>query len=281
MLRAILEGKAGRFSFDGESVTSWRDIFNQREDLLTAVFFGRLRYLSQEGEDKVLALLLGEEAQKSLGEIQEMAFWPKLPVSNIENRTFVEPDVLIICENAAILIEVKPPMWGYQSEEQWRNEIKSLVQQKEDEDSEWDVPGTIHFLALGRNANIWQSHVASLEGDYSSEGLRIHMKEWEAVHHGIYQLFNTEMGRDAAVYADWLEAFALFGLIERPLPLSDLLTLQAKISNNWHQLFADPVVPNDKQTTEAVDWLSIATLASKINQLEISLWQSLKLTQTI
>ena len=129
MLAAILKGKAGRVSINNENPQSWREIFRQREDLLTAVFFSRIRYLSEEGERKVMGFLIGEESVKTLGAIKELVFWSKLTVKNLEARSFVEPDVLIICENATILVEVKPPFGGMQYEKQWRNEIESLVQQ--------------------------------------------------------------------------------------------------------------------------------------------------------
>jgi|GEM_PF-2814397 len=60
MLQAILHGKAGRIEQDGESI-SWRDAFKRREDLLTAVFFGRVPHLSDDALGAVLRFLLGDD----------------------------------------------------------------------------------------------------------------------------------------------------------------------------------------------------------------------------
>lgn len=73
MLHAVLHGKAGRVTADGED-QSWRELFRNREDLLTATFFGRLRYLSEEGEKKVLALLVGEKLADAFGPVREIIF---------------------------------------------------------------------------------------------------------------------------------------------------------------------------------------------------------------
>ena len=95
MLQAILLGKAGRIETDNGDVQSWREVFKLREDLLTAVFFSRIRYLSEDGERKILSLLVGNNAASQLGAVNEYIFWPKL--SGLEGRSFVEPDILRGC----------------------------------------------------------------------------------------------------------------------------------------------------------------------------------------
>ncbi len=77
MLAAVLHGKAGRISIDGED-QSWREVFRQREDLLTATIFGRFPYLSEQGERDFLNIFLPKEHVDELGDYQETIFWSKL-----------------------------------------------------------------------------------------------------------------------------------------------------------------------------------------------------------
>jgi hypothetical protein len=271
MLKAILEGKAGRIAIDNSVPQSWREVFRLREDLLTAVFFSRLRYLSAEGERKVLALLIGEESAAVLGELKEISFWPQLSVTDLDSRSFVEPDVLIICENAALLIEVKPPFGGIQSLAQWRNEIASLIQQKNN-DTEWDIPDTIHFVALGRNASDWKKQAVELEIYYAEYDLQVHALEWESVNHAVAELLDKEDGRDRAIYGDWLDAFALFGLIDRPQPFASLLPLIGKVSTNWSQFFRLYPTAVKKRLNNGEDWSSLIKFSNKM-KLDIGLWK--------
>ncbi|WP_152986159.1 hypothetical protein [Burkholderia sp. lig30] len=96
MLKAILHGKAGRAVLAGGVEQSWREIFRQREDLLTAAFLGRLAYLSDVGKQRVLKLLTPGFTE-SLGPMKSISFWPRL--TGHAKRSFVEPDVLINYEN--------------------------------------------------------------------------------------------------------------------------------------------------------------------------------------
>lgn len=270
MLKAILNGKAGRVNIGDDLDQSWQEVFRRREDLLTAAFFGRIRYLSLNGERNVLSLLTPPSLKTHPGAIEDISFWPKL--TGIPNRNFVEPDVLIRCENALLLIEVKPPFGGQQLTQQWENEIKSLVLQTHKDNAEWDVPKHIYFVALGNNAPNWRDVAKELQEEYTDYGLIVHAMEWAAINHGIAQLLDVEEGRDRMVYSDWLEAFALFGLVERPLPFSDLLPLREKIPMNWQRQFIDPppatVTPS---LAKDRDWASLLQLTNT-NKLKIELW---------
>lgn len=272
MLKAILNGKAGHISLDNGSSQSWREVFRLREDLLTAVFFGRLQYLSESGAQNVLSLLIGNKPAQSVGGIHEVVFWPKLNVTDLGNRCFVEPDLLILCESAVLLIEVKPPFGGMQSTKQWKNEIDSLVQQFEKDDPEYDIPDVIHFIALGRNSGDWQGEAIKLEIDYNEQNLRIHTVEWEEINDGITQLNDLETGRDRAIFLDWLEAFALFGMIKRPLPFSDLLKLNGSITASWDNFFASQTFQIDLKSDVFEDWSPLVQLMHK-RQLDITSWK--------
>lgn len=268
MLKAILYGKAGRALLAEGIEQSWREIFQQREDLLTATFFGRLMYLSDAGRQRVLKLLT-PDFEEFPGSVKSISFWPRL--TGHTGRSFVEPDVLINCENVAFLIEVKPPFVGQQSFEQWRVEIESLVLQKEKEDSEWNIPDRICFVALGRNVKDWKATAIIFESEYADDGLSVHAIEWDNINHGIAALLEVEEGQDAFVYSDWIEAFSLFGLIDRPAPFDDLLPLARSISSDWPRFFdsAAPVIGGTAK--EGADWSSIMGLVNR-KILGIDLW---------
>lgn len=264
MLKAILKGKAGRVTSEEDSEEqSWRDVFRKREDLLTAVFFSRLRYLSQEGEQKVLALLVGEEHARIFGEVQEIIFWPRLKGHN--GRKYVEPDVLILFEDSLLMIEVKPPFGGDQKENQWDEQIKSLILQRE-----ITIPEKFHFLALGRNTFDAEQSASNLMARYETQGLmKVHNHEWSEICRCIYKLTEDEQGRDQIIYKDWLDAFSLFGLIESPLPFDDLIPLSQPMITDWGVAMRDFEVPVLMPASPLVDWQRLVELAKKM-RLEVT-----------
>lgn len=224
MLTAIANGKAGRIRLPGSADgVSWRDVFKRREDLLTAVFFGRLRYLSDESITSVIGMLIGQYAAESLGQIQECEFWPHL--TGLKERAWVEPDVLLHFENALVLVEVKPPFGGGQYIEQWKAEVHALV--AECLAGERELPERVHFLALGRNSlNAGDYH----ELDFDTRGcfeLHIHTREWEPIVEAIPELIDSASRMDGAIFEDWVSAFELFGIhIESKHVWSDLVVWQ-------------------------------------------------------
>lgn len=233
MLTAIAKGKAGRISIPGSEVSvSWRDVFRRREDLMTAAFFGRMRYLSDNGINRVLGILIGQEAADSLGTILNVEFWPHL--TGLTDRSWVEPDVLLQFESGLLLIEVKPPFGGGQYLKQWQAEVHSLVE--ECRNGERITPDVVHFLALGRND--WTAGKHQPE-DFDTGGcfeLFIHTREWETILAAIPTWTYECLRTDAAVFEDWMLAFELFGLhdelivswddlLERPLPELSLAPL--------------------------------------------------------
>jgi hypothetical protein len=235
MLRAILEGKAGRVELEVGTSQSWREVFQKREDLLTAVFFGRLRYLSIEGEQSVLTLLIGKDLSLAAGPIHKIDFWSKLP---LKNRRHVEPDIIIECENATILVEVKPPFGGEQYAGQWKAEINSLIQDRYAEEAHPEHMKNIHFVALGRNFIGWKAIARKLEADFGNYSLKVHAMEWDQIRDEIAIILKQEDGRDRAVYEDWMEAFALFGMRRKLLPFTEMNEMSTVLSE-WRPLFAD------------------------------------------
>lgn len=215
MLTAILHGKAGQVDID-DQVLSWRELFRKREDLLTSVFFGRLHYLSEHAQTRALALLLGKPLSESLGALQNIEFWPRL--KGLNDRQYVEPDVVLHFDEHLVLVEVKPPFGKGQHKSQWFIEVQALELQNDERKS-------IIFLALGRNVPAWKSEAADLEGEFSAIGLRVVAQEWQVLKDGLNELSETLDARDNRVVADWMEAFSLYGLRDRPKPFATLLPL--------------------------------------------------------
>ncbi len=262
MLTAILHGKAGRVELDGLPV-SWRQLFRKREDLLTAVFFGRLPYLSDEAQEQILALLIGKTLAGEFGQLRDIRFWPKL--DGTEGRKYVEPDVVLEFNEHLLLVEVKPPFGGSQSSQQWRNEIQSLQSNNDDEKN-------IVLLALGRNMPGWRTMAQKLEVEFEELNLRIFCREWHDLLSAISSMRNEAETRDARIYADWFEAFHLFGMITAIAPFSDLLPLcsSAEIFNESFaalQRWA-PKAQNQHKTITYIDWTSLLPLVRELEQEE-------------
>lgn len=251
MLRAILQGKAGRI-VSGEGNHSWRDLFRHREDLLTSVFFSRVPYLSPDAISGVMAALISQQHAEELGALHEIRFWPKLPTG--DGRRFVEPDVLIEFEKATILVEVKPPAGGAQRLLQWKAEIEALLL----DDRRANETGALHFIALGRNVPEWAAWKKQLELAFSTSDLIVHAVEWQAVCTAVTALASTGTSGDKAVFSDWIDAFALYGLVKRARPFDEILGLGAGITHDWKSLYLDyPRLPH------LPDWSPLAELATR------------------
>lgn len=226
MLAAILHGKAAKVSFDGHDV-SWRELFRQREDLLTAGFFGRFSYLSSQKRIEALALLIGDNNAEKLGDIQKIHFWPSLKMNSGSEHGMrrVEPDVIIQCDGGLVMVEVKPP-WERQYLEQWHNELRALLDTvKFNADSEFETHENVHFVALGNSAHLDIQRAFENFETESYFDFMAHQKEWNSIISAISSLPKSGEKNDLAILEDWLSLFALFG-INRPIkPLSSLIKL--------------------------------------------------------
>lgn len=216
MLKAILHNKAGRLSVADEDL-SWRDVFRQREDLLTATVFGRLRYLSTPVQQKILGFLLSESHVP--GEIRHIEFWPRLDVKNVlelKNRRFVEPDIWIRCEHLHVIVEVKPPFGGMQYRDQWAAEILAVNQAKED-----SLP--IVLVALGNVPSgccSTQIQVNLIEIPH-----KVYERNWPSLCYAFFAWLKESEGSDRAIIHDIVSAFELFGLTRPTPPWVDLISL--------------------------------------------------------
>ena len=217
MLTTIIKGKAGRVQLPGSDASlSWREVFRRNEDLLTGVVFGRFRYLSKVALAAVMDSLLDEKPSITLGELREIELWPRL--ERLEGRSFVEPDVLLTFEGAAVLIEVKPPYGGDQYVGQWRAEIQALG--AEYRAKERDPMSAVHFVALGRSLRAQRSgEIEKLQDELHGEfSLTIQCREWEDLIEFVSTWQSAGVASDDAVFDDWMQAFDLFGLVPKASP---------------------------------------------------------------
>lgn len=151
MLHAILNGKARRVSLQNDESQSWRSVFQRYEDLLTAAFWGRISYLSEESLQSFLSSALDVNVSE-WGEFESLTFWPKYDFPDLivgsvrhwinDEDEFAEPNVVMNFTHATLLIEVKPPAGGQQYQQQWCKEIYAWKNSGEDK-------AVLHFLALG------------------------------------------------------------------------------------------------------------------------------------
>lgn len=276
MLTAIAKGKAGRISVPGsEATVSWREVFRRSEDLLTAVFFGRLRYLSDGGISRVIGVLMGQEVADRLGALHDVEFWPHL--TGLKERSWVEPDVLLYFENGLVLVEVKPPFGGEQYLAQWQAQVHSLV--AECRDGERAAPEVVHFLALGRNSRTVAKHKPDMFDTKGCFELFIHTSEWEPILAAIPTWADGCSRADAAVFEDWMRAFELFGLHhELAYTWDELLSWKApSLSLNALSGWPMPKSGLAEQAASApvVELLPWATLLlyAQNNSLESDVWK--------
>lgn len=264
MLHAILHGKAGRVTDELGVDRSWRELFRKREDLLTAVFFGRFRYLSVDGQREVLSLLVSDDLAYRLGPVEDVIFWPRL--KGLVGRSHVEPDLILIFSEAVLLIEVKPPFGGDQNELQWRAQVESLLIQREMDEPLVDVPDEFHFLALGRNMSGSKDRCESLRLAFCQAGLKsVHTQQWSKVCHGVNALSDVSKGSDYAIYIDLIEAFKLFGMIENPLPFIDLIQQCQSHYHEGFRILQEFTKPKFIHSDIDVDWQSLVNMSKQIN----------------
>ncbi len=275
MLKAVTSGKAGRISIPGSDASfSWREAFRQREDLLTAVFFGRLRFLSDERLTQVLGLLIGEDAANGLGKFEEMEFWPHL--SGLKDRSWVEPDVLLHFENATLIVEVKPPFGAGQYLEQWLAEVHAFV--AECANGVREVPKVVHFVALGRIGCSIGKQPASEFDTQDCFQLSVHAQEWESIVAALPE-WSVECSRaDAAVFEDWANVFTLFNLhvLRAQLHWADLLAfnhtlpLSPVILSLMNEVGDNSFMPTTE--SEPREWQSLLVFARN-HPLEPNTWK--------
>ncbi len=136
MLRAILGNKSGRITL-GDASVSVREVYKDREDMLTAAIISRASYLSDISLYNIFSSIF-TDSSNDFSLLTEVEFWPNF-TSSIQQR--VEPDVILHFDWGIMVIEAKRPHDSHQYAEQWIKELESLPLSYRERD--------IYFLSLG------------------------------------------------------------------------------------------------------------------------------------
>lgn len=226
MLHAILNSKARRVDVSDKAAQSWRSVFQNYEDLLTAAFWGRVSYLSETSMHSLLSALLATDIAQ-WGKFESLIFWPKYPFpAEIdhsvrhwvdEKDSFAEPDVVLTFERATLIVEVKPPQGGQQYQKQWCKEIYAWKNSDEAQQA-------LHFFAIGnlpKQANSLFSELKTLFDDVAFYGA-----EWREVRAKMeHPVIGWSTEPDRRIIADCLSALDLYGISEPLRPWQPFLTL--------------------------------------------------------
>ena len=228
MLKAITHSKAGRVSTDnGKQSERWKDIYQQREDLMTAAVFSRFAYLSEELQNQILSAWFDIDVnEKSFYGFEDIIFWPSYKLTEKDKTARrVEPDLLIVFEHCYLLVEVKPPIGGDQYYQQWRNEVCAFLQDSENR-KPTEVEKPLHFLAIGRidqnNAKQW---FYDLKSEFKDKLELCAALRWQPATDHLYKLEQAglvKLKTDKRVLADIFEALALYGLHTKVFQWSEL-----------------------------------------------------------
>ncbi len=220
MLNAIIHGKAGRIHIEKDTESlSWRQLYKQREDLLTAAFFSRFTYLSGLIQHRLLKNWLGTGDFTGFKSIE---YWPRYDLPDNNNREVVEPDLLLRFEDCDVLVEVKPPQGGTQYQEQWKNEIEGYFAQ--------DDAKVLYFLAIGQVGNTLKNlDLDSIHNQYRLLKV-LEAKDWQPIAHQLYQLQKSHQldAQDSRIVEDMLQSLELYGIRAYELKWSHIKKLYSE-----------------------------------------------------
>ncbi|WP_335902308.1 hypothetical protein [Shewanella algae] len=122
MFVAISKGKARRVEINGQDV-SWRSLYRRSEDLVTAVVWSRLAYLSPRSLQVVLSRLF-PDIGPLCHELKSIELWPYWGI---------EPDVVLHFESLTLVVEAKRVNEdNWQSSTQWRGELEAAKERYPD-----------------------------------------------------------------------------------------------------------------------------------------------------
>lgn len=231
MLYAITHSKAGRIEVSGQKIPV-RQIFREREDMLTAALFARIQYLSLETLHTLFSMLISNQPDLNFGELNDVEFWPRFE-SSIQGQ--VEPDVILNFEWGTLVVEVKRPKDGIQSGEQWYRELECLPTEY--------VEGKVLFWALGGESQhniemLKQLELRCIEDDHIEFDPDLYQSDWECFGKTVYQLVseNELPAPDTRVLNDMLEALKLYRVEYRSIALEELTKIRYAPFGEWSAL---------------------------------------------
>lgn len=223
MLHAVNSGKAGRIRIEGlEQRISWRKVFKENEDPLTAVVFTRLSYIPGEMAWRILRRNARSlhNLPDSLGELDEIHFWPKVNAESL-GRGYVEPDAILCFKAGTVLIEAKRSDSELQYAKQWAEELATCASDPEQDDG---LP--VYLLAIGgieRLSNEWIAQKAKEVQQIAKERKLTLPQYWipaGCTLQGLRDSIDLELQRSVSspetaierILRDVLMAFDLYGL---------------------------------------------------------------------
>lgn len=236
MLSAIIHGKAGRIDVSSKTENiSWRELYKSREDLLTAAFFSRWSYLSNNSQHILMSNWIDKKSD--FKDFKIINFWPRYNLPDKEELSYIEPDILIEFERSNVLIEVKPPLGGDQYFQQWEKEIAGYYSWADSN----NIEKPLYFLAIGRIGNVEQKWKDNVLDKKSRKPEQIIAIKWRPIASSIFNLLESKniKSSDAHILTDILKALELYGIFghkfqwndfhkkEKELPTIDLGTFSA------------------------------------------------------
>lgn len=149
MFQAILHGKVRDNFADTNANLDWRSRYRQTEDFLTAAVFCRLTYLSPDVLWAIVRsaanITLPFRLPEKVGALSERQFWPRWSLTQTDDsKQIKEPDVFLLFEKLALLVEAKRDDGFGQYPDQWAAEIAAYMEREGFDDS---IP--IWLLAIG------------------------------------------------------------------------------------------------------------------------------------
>lgn len=193
MIQAYLKGKS-----DIQCVSN--------EDFKTSSSVGLLQYLPDDVFWRIMRASCVCLDVDDFGKILSFNFWEHTAAEGTINKNYVEPDVWIETEKVDVIIEAKKSEERGQYEQQWKNEIQSIL--NEQHSNEYQKP--IILIALGGNADLHPDSVKVEKNAYT-----VYKASWFALVNAVVTEKTRDFNRESVcrVLNDVIELFARQGVM--------------------------------------------------------------------